>query len=132
MNNANSAMTRENKAYYYMNDVIIPQPPSNKPSKKNHFILRLEDGTLVRIVYYYHTHPVKPGWYVIDIAITGLTCKVQCYEVELYGGEPYYDEKLENTVKRRNYIISVLNDSSVEYIDVVRFSLDEIIPKVLK
>jgi len=129
----NTTTMNDAAALLFVNDVVLPLPREETPQVRS-FILPLGEGEpILRITYCYDAHPTKRDWYIIDIAIIGLTNKHQCYEVLLYAGEePYYDEEADCCFERRQFWVKSDSVSQPMYPDIFCRALETITAQILK
>jgi hypothetical protein len=121
--------------HFYFNRATVPCPPRPPAApvrqQEYSFIMNLGDGKpIVRVIYHYNTHPTKPNWYIIDLAIAGITNGTHCFEVLLCDSEPYFDVDFKKDVERGNYFVREFNLASREYIPFAATVMEEVIPRI--
>jgi hypothetical protein len=119
--------------HLYFNKTVVPCPPAPPAhqQQEHSFIMRLgEDKPIVRVIYHYNAHPTKPNWYIIDLAIAGLTNNLHCFEVLLCNSEPYYDVDFKQDVEQGSFFVKAFNSDSHEYIPFAADVMEEVIPRI--
>jgi hypothetical protein len=113
--------------------VPVPVPaPAHQPERYS-FIMPLGDSKIIiRVTYFYSTHPTMENWYIIDLAISGLTEDHRCFEALLYYGEPYYDVEFKKDLVCGDFFVRGRNSRDQDFADVAVHTMDEIIPKIFE